>query len=284
MSSALIPDQVIAVTPTLISLYGPGPAIVLQQVFYLTLNADDAVGEDGHEWLPLPISELSSVTGMTTSQVRTAVGTLEDRGALDSRPGEGTDRRKWYRICDDQIQADIDHLAAEWAECPNARSSKPHLLNLAKVSARSSKSSSYRTREEQADEATAPSARNATDEDPPQTTTATNTRSVALDITTGFYDWVKETTGHPPALAFPAVAKIIEAALKADFEVLTIKHGLVRIHGSGRTLTKQGLWNEMTSRPAPVPRPKSKLNGSWVDALTEMQREEHARQQTVTAS
>lgn len=89
MTHALLRERVIAVTPTLVRTFGPGSAMVLQQIHF------EASEREG--WARMTYAEWSDIVGLTEQTVRRAIAKLEESGAVESRQERKYDRTKSYR-------------------------------------------------------------------------------------------------------------------------------------------------------------------------------------------
>ena len=207
--------------------------------------------------------------------VRTALRELELAGYLVRRRFRNPETQRWA----------CEHTVHEVPQSGQSHSGFPAADNQRRVSSAGNPGDITKTDNEEntpeaSDEARgddpSSSSRTASGESKPKAT-----ETPEHDIATRYYEWVKAETGHPPAIAFMGLRKLVRDALRSDFEPSAIKRGLAELNRRGITITRQTLWNEMTDRRAqPKQAPKPKTNEAWVDDLTELQRAEHERRST----
>jgi len=118
-----------------------------------------------------------------------------------------------------------------------------------------------------------PNKKGSSDDDPSSRTEEPN---IARDITTRYWDWSKNLTGHDPPEKFPAIMKIVEAALQAGFIEQQITRGLAAIEKQRPrrpAITKQTLWGAIDALGAPPA--GHGTNDDWIEGMTEKTRAYH---------
>jgi hypothetical protein len=123
--SGLLDERVVMAQPSLIRAFGPGVALVLQQIHWHTQAGYGAEVHDGETWWPVTISEFADEIGLSPDQMRRTLNRAEDDGLLVSCQPEGwRTRRKWYRVDRDVVRESVDG-----ATCPSGESAASKRAN-----------------------------------------------------------------------------------------------------------------------------------------------------------